>query len=255
MSILDIFRSAPTEQPATTPPTAPVDSAAPAPPGNIPDPTTVVATSPGAEPNGVVPATPAVPATPEVKDESPLAPFKDLWENKPTEKGKEAPPVVELTAEALQKTMVNANFASVITPEQLTAITAGGKEATKAFQEAMNAVSKNVMVQATLVGNKLTEKAVNDAIKAHTDSLPELLRKQASSDHLKTSNSLYDNPAVKPFIEAAQEQFLSKHPNATNSQITDHVHDYLQAMGEAFAPEKVINDNGPADTDWSKFAS
>lgn len=248
----DIFGKAP-EQPAPTQPLqpgqVPVQIQQPAPPGNIPTPTVVV------DPNNpTAPVVPVAPVAPEKIDESPLAEFKDMWETKPIVEDKDKPPApVELTADAVQKIVAKTDFSKVITPENMTAITAGGEEGAKAFAQAMNQVAQQVMVQATMVGNKLTEQAVNKAKEEFTASLPEILRKQASTDHLRSANPLFTNPAVKPVMEAIQSQLLHKHPNATNAEITTMSEKFIMAMGEEFSPKDTVNDNADGETNWDKF--
>lgn len=245
MSILDIFRTPPAPAVPATPavpaqqaPAAPAGT--PAPPGNIPD-QQVVAT-PG---NGVVP----VPQ----KDESPLAEFNTLWDTDPN-KGDDAPAApTPLDPEAVRKAVAKTDFSNVVTPDHLTAIAAGGEEAQAAFAQAMNAVAQQVMVQSTMVNNKLTEQAVERAIQSHTAGLPEMLRSQAASDHLKTANPLFSNPAVKPVIEATQTALLQKFPNATAAELTEMTQNYIVAMGESFAPAVVVNDGGLQETDWEAY--
>lgn len=251
MSIFDIFKSAP-EQPA---PTQPAQPQQPAPPGNIPTPPvdpTQQSQVTGA--NGVVPAVPAQPTESQTpKDNSPLAEFSNLWETNPNQ-DPQATPTQELTPEAVQQAVSKADFTSVITQDNLAAIAAGGEEAQQAFASSLNAVAKQVLTQSTLVNNKLTEKAVQTAISAAEARIPELLRGQAASDHLKTANPLFSNPAVKPVIEATQTQLLQKFPNATAAELTKMTNDYILAMGEAFAPKQAVNDaSGAGTTDWEAF--
>lgn len=245
MSILDIFRqpAQPVQQPAPQQQT---------PPGNIPNPTTNVAQPPGAEPNGVIPEVTPTPAAP-TEPESPLDPFKDLWETAPIKEGEAPAAPQELTAEALQKTMANANFTSGITPETLTTIQAGGEEATAAFSKAMNEVARQVMVQSTLVGNKLTAKAVEDYKKVSEAAIPDLVRKQVVSNHLNESNPVFQNPAIKPFIEAAQAQLLAKHPTATPAELTNLTSDLMGAIRETFTPPTPVDPAAPVVQDWEKF--
>lgn len=279
MGILDIFRTAPA-QPAQVPTkqlvpgqpgqpvqtgVVPIPVSAPAPgqpptpvatppmQGNIPAASTVPV-EPGNPTAPVV--TPAVPAEP-AKPQSPLAEFSGLWDTKPTDPANPPPAgPTPLTAEAIQKVVGKANFASGITPETMTAIAAGGEEAQKAFAAALNAATQQAVTQAILASNKLTEQAVATAENKFAASLPELLRNQAAADHLKSSNPLFADPAIKPIIEATQAQMLEKNPTATHAQITEMTQNYILAMGEAFAPKKVVNDNVVGtETDWEAFLS
>lgn len=257
MSIFDIFK-APTPAPVDPsaavqqPNAAHVQQQVPLNQGNIPAAPTTVAdpnnpTSPVADPNTV---------KAEAKDDTPLAQFQDLWKDVPNDPNKPNTPAqpAELTAETVQKIVENVNFSQQVTPETLAAIAGGGEDAAAAFTNAMNEVARQVMVQSTLVNNKLTERAVEQAVKSHTENLPALLRSQAASDHLVTSNPLFSNPAVKPVIEATQSKLLAKFPNATHAELTEMTQNYIIAMGEAFAPPKSVNDNSDSSTtDWEAF--
>lgn len=228
---------APGEQggiPAT--PAVVVDPANPTVP--VTDPAANPAVAPAADPNAV---------------KSPLDQFTKLWETVPNKDDKSNAAPAPLTAEQLQKVMAKIDFSSSVTPEQLAAIQTGGDEATAALPAILNAALQQSMVQTTLINNKLTEKAVADAIAKQAAELPAQLRSQTASDHLKTSNPLFSNPAVKPVIEATQAQLLQKFPNATPAEITKMTQDYITAMGETFAPKAVANDNGVDSTDWDLF--
>lgn len=255
MGIFDIFRSTPeqqvptqqVQQPVAVPP---AQQQTPPNQGNIPAAPTVVA-----DPNNPTAPVldPTAPVAPVQKDESPLAEFATLWQNEPTKEGEQpvAPP--ELTAESLQKVMAKADFSKAITQENLAAITAGGEGAAKALMETLTAVAQQSMVQSTLINSKLTEQAVQRERDKFSASLPELLRSQAAADHLKSTNPLFTDPAIKPVIEATQAQLLQKFPNATHAEITTMTEKFVIAMGESFAPKAVVNDNSDTGTDWDKF--
>jgi hypothetical protein len=248
MSIFDTIKEAVMPTPA---PQQPAPVAAPGGQGNIPPQQQVVA-----EPNNptapvqVAPVEPVVPAEPE----TPLAQFEKLWEAVPVDPNATPDtPAPQLTAEAISKIVETADFSKTITPESLAAITAGGEGAAEAFTAAMNAVARQTMVQSTLVNSKLTEKAVIDALAKQEAALPALLRSQSASAHLIDTNPLFDNPAVKPIMEATRDQLLVKHPTATPAQITKMTEDYILAVSETFAPKAPVSTTAEGDTDWSEF--
>jgi len=235
----DIFggqAAAPTQVPA-----APAQVAAPA--GNIHDPATLAAQS--------TLASEMPPAPAQGSADTSLAPYEKLWDTIPKPEGQAAP--AELTQEAVAAAVNKMNFADSISPEHLAAIAQGGEAAQQAFAQAMNGMARQVMTQATLVNNKLTERAVAAAEAKFSSSLPDMLRNQAASDHLKTSNPLFSNPAVKPIIEATQQQLLQKFPNATHAEITKMTQDYITAMGESFTPKPVVAPTA-GEYDWTSFA-
>ena len=240
--IFDIFSPKPAEQAA--PQAAPVAPVAT--PGNIPD-----AATPNAQP--AQPVAPAV-VEPAVPD-SPLAEFSKLWEDAPIDPNKPTPTApTPLDAEAVQKAVAKTDFSQSITPETLAAIAAGGEEAQKAFAQAMNQTAQQVMVQSTMVNEKLTQKAIKDALAANQVTMQDQVRAQAVADHAKTQNPVFSDPAVKPVIEATQSQLIAKFPNATPQEITTMTQNFIIAMGTEFAPKEPINDNSGQDqTDWSKF--
>lgn len=232
----------PKAAPAPAPAQSPVGQ-----PGNMPDPatlangTTAPTTAPA--PGSAEPNTPA----------DPLAPFADMWKSEPAAPG-EQPTGLGLTQEAVQGIVSKTDFSKVISPEALVNIAQGGEAAQAAFAQAMNQVAQHVMVQSTMVNNKLSEQQIERAIQAQLSKLPQTLRQQSSSDHLKSTNPLFSNPAIKPVVEATHAQILQKFPNATHAEVTKMTQDYILAMGAAFAPPQVVNDNsGEGNTDWSKF--
>jgi hypothetical protein len=240
MGMFDMFKTA---EPA---PAAPAQ--VPPNQGNIP----AVPAVP-VDPNN--PAVPAVPPTTEAVPDSPLAEFSKLWEPVPVDPNAPKPeePAAPLNAEQLQKAVGKIDFSSSITPETLEAISGGGEGAAAAFVTAMNTMAQQTIVQSTLINNKVTEQAVAAATKSAEANIPTLLREQASSDHLKTANPLFTDPAVKPVIEATRNQLLTKFPNATNVEITQMTEDYILAMGNAFAPAPAADPNEVQGTDFSTF--
>jgi hypothetical protein len=250
MGMFDIFtNSQPTN--VAPPQGVPGVPGAPAPaqvqPGNIPAPA-----DPAAPGQGVVPASAANAAAVPREPESPLDTFKDLWEPVPIDPANPVPAAPQpLTAEQVQAAVAKANFAGAVTPDQMAAINQGGEAAQVAMAAMMNSVAQQVMVQATMVNNKLTEKAVATALEAQKAEIPGMLRKQQSTSHLNDTSALFSNPAIKPVVEATQAQLLQKFPNATPAEITTMTQDYIQAMGEQFAPPPPSN---PNEQDWSTFA-
>lgn len=245
MGILDMFKSAPVATPVTpaTPATTPPQQ------GNIPAVPTVTV-----DPNN--PTAPiADSVSVEVKDDSPLAPFKGLWETIPNENKDDvtATGPVPLEHAAVQKVMAKADFSKVITPEQLAAITAGGEEAAAALPEMMNAIVREAMTHTTLINDQLTQKAVTAALAVEKAKIPALLREQQATDHAKNANPIFKNSAVKPIVEATQAQLLQKFPNATANEITTMTQDFIIAMGKEFAPKVTDDIAETGGTNWDMF--
>lgn len=239
MSIFDIFKSTPA--PAQQVP----NQGAPANQGNIPAAPTV-ATNPD--------GTPAVAAAPEVKDESPLAEFNNLWENAPVDVNNpvESDAYVPPSADEIQKAVAKADFSKQFTQEQLDAVTSGGEGAQAALVSMLNSLGQQSLAQSTMVSSKLNEQAMKAAIAAEVAKMPGLVRAQSASAHLKDTNPLFDNPAIKPVIEATQAQLQTKFPNATPAELTKMTQAYITSMGAAFAPKPEVA-VGIANDDWSDY--
>ena len=235
MSIFDMFKSSPAQQSQQAAPQQPQ--------GGLHGVPTVTP-----EPNN-----PTAPQSAPPMPASPLAEFNNLWDTDPNKKPTSSASNKPLNPADVQAAVSKTDFSSVLTPDLLAAIANGGEEAQKAYAQSMNLIAQKVMVDSTLVNNKLNEQLVAAARKEFQDSLPAMLRQQTSSDHLKTSNPLFSNPAIKPVIEATQAQLLQKFPNATPAEITEMTQKYVIAMGESFAPKATTNSNGAGDVDWSTF--
>ena len=250
MSLFNMFSSndpAPAAAPTATPvaPTAAPATPVAAEPGSIPA---------AVDPNALPPTgTPTVAPVAEPVDDSPLAAFNTLWDTDPN-KAEPAAPVQSLDPTKLKETIAKSDFSSVISQENLAAIQAGGDEATGALTSSMNEVAQLVMNQSLLASNKMIEQAVDQVNSAWEAKLPELLRKQSLNDNLVSADPLFKNPAIKPIMEATQQQLASKYPDATVAELQTMTQDYIKAMGEAFSPKPVTPANSAeASTDWDKF--
>lgn len=202
--------------------------------------------------NGVVPPQGD---TGENNSDSPLDQFKDLWENKPDSESTDTSPAA-LDPNKLQEVISKADFSKGVNAEVLAKIAAGGEDATAAFAQAMNTVAQQVMLQSTLANNKLIEQQVQAAVESQNSQIPELLKKQALSNSLHEANPVFNNPAVKPVMEAVQAQLVAKNPNATPAELAKMTQDFVTVMGEALVPktEPTANPNGEQNVeDWEKF--
>jgi hypothetical protein len=235
MNIFDMFK----QQPAPAP--APV---APANPGNLPE-TPSIAVNPDG-----TPVSPALPREPE----SPLAEFKGLWETAPVDPNAPAPPAAYKapTAEQIQAAVGKADFSKHFTPEQLASVTAGGEGSQEALIALLNTVGQQSLAQSTMVSSQLSQKAMEAAIAAEVAKMPGMLRSASVSDHMKTANPLFENPAVKPIVDQTRTQLELKYPNASNSEISKMTENFILAMGSEFAP-KVTPVAAEGETDWGEY--
>lgn len=230
--------------------TVPAAQGTPVQPGNM-EGQTVTTT----ESNGVVPNTPTQTSTQEQKPENPLDKFADLWETSGDDKGNtEQPANNQLTAESMQKALDKVDLTqNAMTPEVMQAIAAGGEDAMKALPGLLNAVAKQTMTQSVLVNQQIMAKEIAKAREEATANIPDLVRQQATANHLKDTNPALTNPAIKPFIDGAIDKLRQKHPNATPQELTDMTSDLMTAISETFQKPAPIDPNQEVDTDWEKF--
>lgn len=231
MSIFDMFKPAAAPAPATPP--APNLST---PPGS-PTPVNPGPTDP-----------PPAPA--------PLEQHKDVWNNVNT------PPQDPALFEGLdpQKLMESArqvDFAKVIKPEQLQAISQGGEGAVQAFAQAMNSVAQTVYAQNALATTKIVEQAIAKTKESSQSEIQAMMKKFSVGENLSKSNPLLTNPAVQPLVVALTETLTRKNPTASSSAIQAQVESYFKDLGAAFAPPAPSPANAPAvkSEDWEKFFS
>lgn len=236
-SISSLFGGSDSAQPAAAAPTTPNTASTPATPGNLPPEGSVSAVPPGTTPD-----TPA----------SPLDQYKELWEPVSTE-GAPDTSSAQLDPAKLQEVIAKSNFSNSIPQETLAAITQGGEGATEAFANAMNSVAQNVMQQTILATHKMNEQAISKVNESWEAKLPSLMKQQSLTDNLATENPIFNNPAVKPVIEAAKSMLAVKNPDATTAELAQMTKDYVAAMTSAFTPAPPAAPDAQVDTDWNKY--
>lgn len=258
----NIFNAAPTTTLPAAPTPAPANQTPPAAqvtPGNLPAAPEVVAqATPNTAPNGVVPGSEGLntPAPAPAAPESPLDPFKTLWDTSPNAKETPNAPAV-LDPAKLQELIGKADFSNTLTQENLDLIAQGGEGAVTAFTQSMNAVGQQVMLQSTLAADKMVRQAVEAATAAQAAQLPELLKQLNLKNTLQDSNPLYSDPAVKPVMDAVQAQLVTKFPDATPAQLAEMTQNFVKAMGSQLNPAQTPtankNPDGSDQVNWDKF--
>ena len=225
MSIMDLFRGKPadsqTVQNANTQQSANTDAN-----GTVP-----------AGANNA-PATGNADKTTDNANASPLDAFKDLWQTPAkSETETNQPMFAGVDPAKLMESAKKVDFAKIISPEQLTAINAGGAEATKAFAEAMNSVAQSVYAQSAFATTKIVEQALESAQKGYDAKLQTAVKRFSVAEKVSDDNPLLSNPAFAPIVSALQDQLIRKNPNASAKEIQSQVNDYVAALGSSFAPK------------------
>ena len=173
-----------------------------------------------------------------VPTQSPLDTFKDIWQTPTTDSNKDSGPMfASVDPQKLMESAGKVDFAKVITPAQMAAITAGGEGAVQAFAESMNKVAQSVYAQSAFATTKIVDQAT-ERMQARFDAqLPSLITRHSVNSGLTENNPLLSNPALTPLVSALSEQLVRKNPNASTKEISTQVNDYFAALGASFAPK------------------
>lgn len=230
----------------------------PAQPGNLP----VQNNNPASATNPTAPASSvaATNNTPNNGAATPDAPqgldaFKDMWNLTDEEKPKDpVSPFATVTPEAIQKVAGNTDFSKVVTPEMMTAISAGGEQAAAAMIQAMNAVAQQTYAQSAQASMRLIENALSTQREQLTAELPNLVKQQNVSDSLRNSNPIFAHPAASPMLQALQQQMQLKNPTATAEQIKQKAEEYLVSFATAVVPQKPQSQQQSAALKGSDFS-
>lgn len=224
----------------------------PAQPGNIP----AQNANPASATNPTIPAA-SVTATTETPAPVGLDKFNDMW-NIPADQLPKPPEsaFAGVTPEAIQKVAGNTDFSKVVTPEMMTAISAGGEQAAAAMLQAMNAVAQQTYAQSAGASMKLIETALDKQRTQFQAELPNLIKSQTVTENLRTSNPIFNHPAAAPMLDTLQKQIQLKNPNATAEQIRQQAEEYLVSFAGAAVPQKAQPQQQGGrmqDIDWSNW--
>jgi hypothetical protein len=252
MSIMDMFRTAVTPNPA-----AAQVPGTPATPGQIPagKPTPTEANATTAA-NGVVPdGASNEPAKPPIDE------FKDLWQ--PPAVDPNAPKdtnIFNVDPKKLMEAAGKIDFSKVVKPEIMARVVAGGEDGAKAMMEAMNVVTQQVYAQSSFATTKIVEQAVAKATEQFTAKIPDLVKQQQLRDSTLTENPALSHPAAQPVVQAIQTQLQLKYPNATAAELRSMTSKYFDGLLEAAnapktaaAAEVAATKKAATETDWSTF--
>lgn len=187
---------------------------------------------------------------------SPLDQFTDLWKNDPKQLEGNQQQTFNVDHAKLMEAASRVDFSKVITPDQLKAIGTGGEGAITAFSEALNKVAQTVYAQSAVASTEIVKQAISQAETKFASQVPSIVKRHQVSDGLRTDNPALSHPAAQPIITALEQQFTSKYPNATSSELRALATSYLTSFNDAVNPQKQALDTttgNKGETDWSKF--
>lgn len=245
MGIMDMFRSAPQQQPS------PLDSK----------------TGPGIEPNGVIPANTNVEdLNKKISTEppkSPMAEFHDLFKNVPVDPNnppKKSALDFDLDPQKMMDAAGKVDFTSILPAELLAKIKAGGDDAVAANILAMNLIAQKTYGQSAVAAAAITKEALKAARSEFASEIPAMLKALNLDAGLRDKNPLFEDPAVAPILEGLKSKILEKHPDATPQQLQTMAEGYVEKFAASFGKKPAVpkgkvgsRQTGEPDDDWETF--
>lgn len=202
-----------------------------------------VANNPTVPGNQVTP-TPA--ANPNAADptQSPNDKFSNLWENVPKQ-GSDAPNF-KINPEQLKQVSTGMDFSRNVSRDDLAKIAQGGEEAVAALTNVLNSVGRDIFNANAQFSSHMTETGYNMASQSIEKGMPNWVKQQFAQNELFTANPALRKPSLQPLVNALQDQFSAKHPNATPQEINALVSEYMSTeVAGAFAKPEAAPTQGP----------
>lgn len=170
--------------------------------------------------------TPKLKPTPTDPDpKSPNAEFAELWKIDPKQPNQA--PNFNINPEQLSKVSSTMNFAKSVSKDDLSKIVQGGEEAVGALVNVLNSVGREIFSTNAQFSSHMTEAGYKTAQQSIDRGLPDLVKKQFTTNKLFESNPRLNDPALQPLVLAIQSQISQKYPNASSGEVTAMVDKYF----------------------------
>lgn len=200
---------------------------------------------------------------------SPLDPFKDLWNNEPA-KGADGKPIKDgkksllnidpaKVAEAAKKM----SYSGLVPPELMQKALSGDSGS---MGQILDAVGQAGFTHAFTANGQMMERMAEVLEGRIRESLPGEVRKHSLKDSVLSQNPKLNNPAIRPLVEAIQQQILQKFPDATQAEVQEMSSTYMtnvfkelggtgesQSTGTAKGGDGSLNPGGESEMDWGAY--
>lgn len=173
--------------------------------------------------------------------ESPLAQFKDLWDNPDLKPGEQRPtdwnnplsivPNQNIDPAKVQEAARRIDFSRVLNQEQVKAALSGD---TNAFGAVINQVAQAAFANNAMLSSRIVDSALRAmAPRLINEALPHHMKRFGVNEGLATENPIFNNPAVAPMLESLKTQFQNKYPKSSAAEITKMAKDYVLQFANA----------------------
>lgn len=199
---------------------------------------------------------PANPGGPQPAPASGLDAFTKLFQPQPVDPKAPkqltmADPILgALDPAAFKQQIANANFASNVPQTQLQAALSGD---TAAFQDVLNAVSREAFAAAAQLSHGLVENGVRTGAERLNGSLDSRFR-DLSLRSQTTSNEQLNHPAVAPMLQGVKMMIAQSNPNLSPTEVQSQAEQYFTQMASALTAPKAgqtPDQNAPVKGDFS----
>lgn len=211
-----------------------------------------------------VPPTPA-PAQEQQQQQPKGSEFENLWKlpepPAPNEQPKD-PYAYENFLGAAGKV----DFISNMPAELKDRINAGGEEAFRAMQEALNFAAQQAFAQSTYAATQLSKQLLDKERVKFQSELPSLMSRHSAKDALLAEYPELARPEINPLVEAVQQRLAVTHRDASKEELAKLVKNYfVDVVIPAFRGNTGGQTSGnqvnqgtksdPSVVDWSNWMS
>jgi len=165
-------------------------------------------------------------------DQSPLSNFADLFKADPTQTttSPSISPNFNLDPQGILAQAQKVNFTQGIDPALVDKAMSGDKAA---FVDVLNKVAQFGFANATMATGEIVKNSLNSAEGTLRQSvLPDAIRQHSIQTALNESNPVFTDPAVAPMLGMLKNQFATKYPTATPSEIAAMATQYLTGFSQ-----------------------
>lgn len=181
---------------------------------------------------------------------NPLESFKDLWNN-PATKDQQNGQFQTLNADPAkihEFVSSKVDFSKQINPQLAQKALAGD---VNALGELLNSVGRSVLATSIQASSHLVDKQSSSAVDFMKNSLPNQFKQFSARENLQAENPQFANPAVKPMLDAVQQQLAARFPEASAAELQQYAKKYLSGvveilggkMGQSSGEQETLDEN------------
>lgn len=169
-------------------------------------------------------------------------------------------PLFNMDSKAFETAVQGMSFAPQVDAAIMQRIQSGDPAA---LQQLLNQATQNAFTQAVAFSQRLVEKGVGTFNTRLQGTLPDKFRSLATQSELtNTAPNVAQHAAVKPMLDALQQNFIRANPQSTPKQIAEAMQGFLVTLGQQIAPPAAVPldprdgsplGGSPQEVDWAQL--